>query len=293
MAFYKTASVPIISVYQSSGKFTKKAQQNDELTEQQDLAAREAINLLSRGTLQAIAKIYNLSEDINDYVFPVPRAVTADIPNNNADCFEHSELTRFSPFHRCQVYQTFRNDPLHVEHSAQDPKTARGYLPDVFYMQSRPEDRHVLCVVAVDTTKDRALGEGIADGSIDKFSMGCICAQVQCSVCNKIASSDRDLCECLLWYKMSNINGKLVFEKCLGVEFQELSVVRNPADPKAITQSLLRYAARMAAHNNVKESFNVISSLVDSNDAYEIGKYFNENANKLPESLLRLAEKLF
>lgn len=293
MAFYKTAAAPIVSVYQSSGKFTKRAQQNDEISEQQDQAAREAINLLSKGVLQAVAKIYNLSEDINDYIFPVPRSVTADIPNNNGDCFEHDELTRFSPYHRCQVYQTFRNDPLHIEHAANDPKTARGYLPDAFYMQLAPEDRHVLCVAAVDTTKDRALGEGIADGSINKFSMGCICAAVQCSFCNKVATSDRDLCDCLRWYKMSKINGKQVFERCRGVEFQELSVVQNPADVTATTQALLKYAARQAERNNIRESFSVISSLVSSEDAYEVGKFFKDNANRLPESMLRLADRLF
>ena len=293
MAFYKTAAAPIVSVYQSSGKFTKRAQQNDDMTEQQDQAAREAINLLSRGILQAVARIYNLSEDINDYIFPVPRAVTADVPNNNGDCFEHDELVRFSPYHRCQVYQTFRNDPLHIEHAASDPKTARGYLPDVFYTEKIPDDRHVLCIAAVDTTKDRALGEGVADGSINKFSMGCICAAVQCNVCKKVATSDRDLCDCLRWYKMSQINGKLAYERCKGVEFQELSVVENPADVKATTQALLKYAAQQAERNNVRESFSVISSLVSGPDAYEISKFFNENANRLPESMLRLADKLF
>jgi hypothetical protein len=292
MAFYKTAAAPIVSVYQSSGKFTKCAQQNDVVTEQQDQAARAAINLLSKDVLGAIAKIYNISEDINDYIFPVPRAVTASVPNNNGDSFGHDELTRFSSYHRCQVYQTFRNDPLHIEHAAGDPKTARGYLPDVFYMQSS-DDRHVLCVAGVDTTKDRALAEGVADGSINKFSMGCICAAVQCSVCNKIATSDRDLCECLRWYKMSKINGKLVYEHCRGVEFQELSVVQNPADITATTQALLKYAARQAERDNIRETFNVISSLVSSAEAYEVGKFFKENANRLPESMLRLADKLF
>jgi hypothetical protein len=292
MAFYKTASAPIVGVYQSSGKFTKRAQQTDEISEQQDKAVRQAINILSGDVLKAVAKIYNLSEDINDYIFPVPRAVTASIPNNNGDCFEHDELIRFSPQHKCQVYQTFRNDPLHVEHAASDPKTARGYLPDVFYMTSDPKDQHVLTVVGVDTTKDRALGEGVLDGSVNKFSMGCICASVICSYCAKEAYSDRDLCGHLLWYKMAKLNGKLVYERCCGVEFQELSAVHNPADPKAITQALLKYASRQAEMNNVRASFNVLSSLVSKEDSYEVSRFFQTNAGKLPDAMLRLADKL-
>ena len=292
MAFYKTASAPIVGVYQSSGKFTKRAQQNDDISEQQDKAVRQAINILSGDVLKAVAQIYNLSEDINDYIFPVPRAVTASVPNNNGDCFEHEELTRFSPQHKCQVYQTFRNDPLHVEHAASDPKTARGYLPDVFYMVSDPKDQHVLTVAGVDTTKDRALGEGVLDGTVNKFSMGCICASVICSYCDKEAHSDRDLCEHLLWYKMAKLNGKLVYERCRGVEFQELSAVHNPADPKAITQALLKYASRQAEMNNVRASFNVLSSLVSKEDTYEINRFFQMNVGKLPDAMLRLADKL-
>ncbi len=292
MAFYKTASAPIVGVYQSSGRFTKRAQQLDDISEQQDKTVRRAINILSSGVLEAVSKIYNLSSNIDDYVFPVPRAVTANAPNNNGDCFEHNELIRFSPLHKCQVYQTFRNDPLHVEHAAQDPKTARGYLPDVFYMTNDPQDYHVLTVVAVDTTKDRALAEGVLDGTVNKFSMGCICASVQCSYCSKIAYSDRELCEHLLWYKMAKLNGKLVFERCQGVEFQELSVVHHPADPKALTQALLKYASRQAEVSNTKVAFSVLSSLVSKSDAYEISRFFQMNVGKLPEAMLRLADKL-
>jgi hypothetical protein len=293
MPFYKTASAPIVGVYESSGKFTKRAQQNDDISEQQDRAVRQAINILSGDVLKAVARIYNLSDDINDYIFPVPRAVTASIPNNNGDCFEHEELTRFSPVHRCQVYQTFRNDPLHVEHAASDPKTARGYLPDVFYMTGDPKDHHVLTVVGVDTTKDRALAEGVLDGTVNKFSMGCICASVVCTYCNKEAFNDREMCDHLLWYKMAKLNGKLVYEKCRGVEFQELSAVKNPADPKALTQALLKYASRQAAQNNVRATLSVLSSLVSKEDAYEVARFFQANAGKLPDSMMRLADKLF
>jgi hypothetical protein len=92
---------------------------------------------------------------------------------------------------------------------------------------------------------------------------------------------------------MAKINNKLVFEKCQGVEFQELSAVHNPADPKAITQALLKYASRQAEMHDLKASFNVLSSLVSKQDAYEVGRFFSENTGKLPDAMLRLADKLF
>ena len=295
MAFYKTAKAPILGVYQSSGKFTKRAfQGGDQITERDEDAVKGVLNILSKDVLQAVSRVYNISANINDYIFPVPRAVTADVPNNNGDNFQHEELTRFSTDHRCQVFQTFRNDPLHVEHMASNPKTARGYIPDVHYITINADDKHVLTVVAMDATKDPPLAKGLLDGDIDSFSMGCICDSVRCSKCRHVAHSDKNLCECLKWYKMSTINGELIYEDCLGVEYQELSVVGTPADPKARTQALLRYASRQVGKNNIKTAFTVIGNLLENQeDQVEVARFFRMNANKLPNAMLRLADKLF
>jgi hypothetical protein len=293
MPFYKTAATPILGVYQSSGKFTKRAQQAADISDKEEDAVKQALNILSKDVLKAVSRVYNISDNINDYIFPVPRAVTADVPNNNGDNFQHDELTRFSTRHRCMVFQTFHNDPLQVEHCADNPKTARGYLPDVHYVTANAEDKHVLTVVAMDTRKDPPLAEGLLSGEVDSFSMGCICDQVKCSNCGHVANSDKDLCDCLRWYKMSKVNGKLVYEDCLGVEYQELSVVGNPADPKARTQALLKYASRCAAANDLKASFNVLSTMVDPEDQREVARFFHMNAGKLPDAMLRLADRLF
>lgn len=295
MPFYKTAQTSIISVYESSGKFTKRAAQNDDMTQQEDEAVKTALNILSKDVLKAVSKVYNISDNINDYIFPVPRAVTADEPNNNGDNFQHEELTRFSPNHRCLVFQTFRNDPLHVEHAAEDPKAARGYIPDAHYVTVKGNDKHVLTVVAMDTTKDMPLAEGLLSGEINTFSMGCICDQVKCSYskcASPIANSDRDLCDHLKWYKMSKIDGELIYEDCLGVEYQELSVVGNPADPKAKTQALLKYAARKAQIGQPRAAFSLLSTLITESDQMEVARFFSKNAGKLPEAMLRLADRL-
>jgi hypothetical protein len=289
MPFFKTANIPILGVYQSSGKFTKLSNKNPNID---DVEVKKSINLISKDLLNGVSKVYNISNDINDYIFPVPRAVTASVPNSNGDNFSHEELTRFSTRHRCLVYNTFKSVGLHVEHAASDPKTARGFIPDVHYMQENPKDKHVLTVVAMDTTKDPALGEGLLSGEIDSFSMGCICDSVECSYCGKIANSDRDMCDHLRYYKLSKIDNKLVYENCLGVEYQELSVVEHPADEKAITQLLLQKAASEQEKRCVEKSFNVISSLVSPKDQKEVARFFKENINRLPEAMIKLANKL-
>ena len=107
--FYKVADAPLLGFYQSSGKFHKFASKTADLTQEEDHVVKQTLSLLSTGKLKAISKIYNISSDINDYIFPIPRAVTAGTadfpqPNNNGDNFDHEELTRFSKDHKCLVY---------------------------------------------------------------------------------------------------------------------------------------------------------------------------------------------
>lgn len=290
--FHKIAATPILGVYQGSGKFSKCASKTADLTTVEDTVVKKAINLIAPDVIKSLAKVYNLSDNINEYIFPVVRCLTSNTPNSNGDRFSHEELTRFSSKHRCLVYQTFRNDPLHVEHIANDPKAARGFLPDVYYIQEDKDDMHVIAIAAVDTTKDAPLADGILSGDIDSFSMGCICDSVKCSYCHKEAFSDRDLCDHLQWHKMSKINGKLVYEDCLGVEYQELSVVGEPADNTARTQSILQLAASKQSEDS-HQAFVAISSLASSEDQLEIARYVHANIGKIPDALVRLANKLF
>ena len=295
MPFFRTASAPILGVYQSSGKFTKCAAQNSDITKSDDKQIKQSINLLSPDVLKSIARVYEISDNVNDYIFPVPRAVTANIPNGNGDRFTHDELIRFSSPHRCRVFETFRNDPLHVEHAADNPKTARGFLPDVYYMTKNPKDMHVLAVVAVDTKKDQPLADSILSGETNAFSMGCICESVKCSYskCGKVAYSDNELCDHLRFSKMARIDGEQIFEDCFGVEYQELSVVGTPADPKALTQALLQYAARKTKRVAGMDKPALITHFLDREDQEIAAEYFKRNIGHLPEALVRLAHILF
>ena len=293
MSLYRTANVDAVAVYQSSGKFFKLAQKMDNLSDEQQHVMKQSISLITKPKLAAVAKIYNISDRIDDYIFPVYRALRADYPNNNGDNFTHEELSRFSPMHRCQVYATFKNAPYHVEHAASDPKAARGFLPDAHYVTSQPKDRHVLVAAAVDATKDIPLAEGILAGDLNQCSMGCICEAVQCSWCHKVAYSDFELCDCLMHHKMSRINNQLIYEDCLGVEFQELSNVREAAEPTAVEQAILKYASRKHTYEENKKVFSPIASMVSVQDRIEIARFIQTNVNRLPEAMLRLADKLY
>jgi len=285
MAFFKTATASVVGIYRKNS-FNRIA---SAANEGHGRLARTAAKVLSPTKLRAIANIYNLSDNIDDYVFPVLRAVTADIPNDNGDRFTHQELTRFSPKHRCQVYETFRFDPYHVEHAASDPKTARGFLPDVRYNTDNHKDKHILCVAAIDTKKDPVLAEGILTGKLTDCSMGCVCEAVRCSACHHVAYNDDDLCDHLRFHMMATINGQLVFEDCLGVEFVELSQVSQGADRKAKVQTILD---RYEQHRR-SASFTPLASILSQDDCLEIATFVRNNLNILPDSMVKLVDKLF
>lgn len=287
--FFKTASIPVVAVLNHKGSFSRRA--SKDLSDKDNQEIKKQINLIKPEIVASISKLYNISPNIKDYIYVVARALTADIPNQNGDCFPDSELTRYSHQHRCQVYSTFRHCPIHVEHCASDPKTARGFIPDCSYHTASQEDKHVLCLVAIDTTKDKPLAEGILSGKTDSFSMGCTCQDVTCSLCNKTAKNDRDLCEHLAFHKMRKVGGKLIYEICGGVEYQELSVVGTPADPTAKTQQILRMAA--AQQLAKPDHWAPIASMLTEREQVELALYAEKNFDQIPDSLVKLLAKLF
>jgi hypothetical protein len=290
--FHKFASIQILSVVKPNGSFVKRASKKGQLTQEEQADVKTSINLIRPELVKSLAGLYNISPKVSDYIFVVARALTSDVPNQNGDCFTEKELTRFSSQHKCQVFETFRNCPIHVEHCASDPKTARGFIPDCSFNTKNANDKHVLCLVAVDTTKDKPLSQGLLEGKINSFSMGCTCQEVECSVCAKIAKNDRDLCEHLQYHKMRTIQGKKVYEVCHGVEYQELSVVGVPADPTALTQQILRAASRQVQSPDGSK-WSAIASMLSDRDQVELALFAQKNLDALPESLLKLLVKLY
>ncbi|MFA5132623.1 MAG: hypothetical protein WC444_04875 [Candidatus Paceibacterota bacterium] len=284
--FFKTASIPIIALFETNGKFHKLASQNDDLPGHALDKIKGKLNMFDKDMLKAIAKVYNISDKISDYVFPVPRAVTANIPNGNRDRFTDGELLRFAELHKCRVYETFRNDPIHIEHNAADPRTARGFIPDAAYNKYNHKDQHVLTIAAIDTKKDIPFAQGIISGEINKFSMGCICDSVKCGKCGKVASSEEDLCDCLKHDKMST------YSDCLGVEFKELSGVDNPADETATTQYMLMAASLRKMGVQAKEQAKIVNQILNRGEQVQLARYIKANINTLPESFLKLVQTI-
>lgn len=191
-----------------------------------------------KAKLEIVADTYKISKNPDDYVFVSVRALTANVPNENHDCFMEDELLRFDQKHGCKVYATFNLKPHHVNHRSSDPTQARGCIIDVHYNTKNAEHFPEL-LIAVDKTKDKKLAEGIASGELNAFSMGCACEHTLCSICGNKASTPSEFCTHISLYKGKEVEGKIAFEDCRRVAFEEESSVDDPADKQALTQEVI------------------------------------------------------
>lgn len=234
--FFKTAKVQVLAFNQEIDKpFTKSASVSK-------VASFYESNPITSGDIKAklekVADIYKISSDPKDYIYVAVRALTADVPNENYDCFAEKELLRFDTRHGCQVYQTFNFKPHHVNHRSADSTQARGVILDSYYNIKNAEHFPEI-LVAVDRTKDKRLAEGIASGELNGFSMGCSADFTICSICNHKASSPSEFCNHIRFHKGKEFDGKVAFESCEGVVFEEESSVDDPADKNALIQDVI------------------------------------------------------
>lgn len=200
--------------------------------------------------LNLVADIYDISKNQSDYVFVVARAVSAELPgepnpNENGDAFPRDELLRFDQRLARRVYKTFDYKPNHINHRAENPRTARGFILDSTYNAIDPNDQFVECLLAIDASKDAVYADGIRSGAIDAFSMGCIAEHTVCSICGNKATNRMEFCNHISGNKMKTFDGKRAYEICGGVCFEELSAVDQPADPKALAQEILSVQAQI------------------------------------------------
>jgi hypothetical protein len=188
-------------------------------------------NIVLKDLLEAVSDMYKISTDLNDYMFIVQRALTANVPNKNMDAFEDTELLDLKDDGRF-TYETFIGVPLLREHRDTEIDKAGGVVIGVYFDDENEYDKPVITLGALDTKKWSDVAYLLKQGSRIGFSMGCVVEKTVCSVCGNEAKTESQFCEHIrqkfgAWY------GK-AWEWCRGVWYKELSYVRQPADEKAL-----------------------------------------------------------
>lgn len=124
--------------------------------------------------LPAAAEAYNISPNLEDYIMvanlPI---VTVGIANRNMQAFPLEEVTYFDPHQGRIVYQTFINKPTHIDHCNQDPRQAKGIIPDASLIYVPKYDIWKINLITLwDRTKDYKLVDDIIKKKRTGYSMG-------------------------------------------------------------------------------------------------------------------------
>lgn len=185
---------------------------------------------------------YQISADINDYIFVPVFTIPSDIPNRNGVAFPLKTLLEFNVEQGCQAYKTFRGKPVHYEHKNENPLEAHGVIVDSFLRKLHGYGNgrvwKVMLLLALDRTKSPNLTQQIADGEMNSYSMGAWVDKYTCSYCNA------DVGKCshiphnspLCFYEK---DGKLVFKNMHGMSGFECSSVGTPAWSVAVSDKIL------------------------------------------------------
>jgi hypothetical protein len=306
MAFHKTAQVEVLGVFDGKDRqsFNKR------------VASKYIESNLSsipfEDILEEVADTYRISRKAEDYILVPCRALTANIPNENLDAFPLSALQEFNPNFGCRRYQTFNLRPHYVNHNAGNYSVSRGVVLDsslngentasdqvkrAVYEATGivPEyDVFTELLIAVDTTKDRPLADGYRSGSVRKFSMGCSCEHVQCSIpeCGKIATNDYDMCRHVrskharVPIKCEDGLYRVAFEWVLDPVFEEISAVHQPADITAeVQEGLLDFGSYG------KKLYASLDNL-NENDLREMTSFILKYSKSMPDKVAEILNNI-
>jgi hypothetical protein len=206
-----------------------------------------------------------ISQILPDYLYTVFRAVTANVPNMNADQFDDEELNRYDIRQAKKVYETFNGRSIFTNHQAEKVENSIGVIFDSYYDRSNADDMFVEIVMGIDKKKAGDIARGVETGRLRNGSMGCSITHSICTLCGTSVKTEKDFCTCLRNHRGGIYKGQRVAEKLRGVNFQEYSIVTVGADPKAnmryIISSVIDYK-RLPKAAESADIFNLMKILV-------------------------------
>jgi len=185
--------------------------------------------------------------DTDNFLYFKCRAISGSErygPNGNGDFFPWKEIKA--------AVNTFISKGFYIEHDSDDPEKAKGIIVKADALDDK---EYVECIVAVSKKDCPDICEEIKNGKIKSVSMGCLCAEAICPICNNVAHNEDELCKHMKPYldeahtmpnpefvkgkiydhpNIKEFNGKkIAYEINKKIVFNELSGVKQPADPSA------------------------------------------------------------
>jgi len=194
------------------------------------------------------AKELRISADVKDYLmYPVP-IMYSDLPNRNGVAFPLNELVKWNVRRGCQAYKGWSGCPMYEEHKSEDHTKALGVIADSALRRINGMGKgklwKVVCLAAIDRTKNVLLAKELESGALNSYSMGAMVDGYTCSHCGaEIDHCDHvSLKKPIDFYELNAAHGnELVYRNVVGIDPYELSVVRDPAYGTATSDHLITY----------------------------------------------------
>lgn len=194
------------------------------------------------------SKELHISANVNDYLmYPVP-IMYSDLPNRNGVAFPLGELAKWNVKRGCQAYAGWKGMPMFEEHHSEDHTKALGVIADSALRRINGMGKgklwKVVCLAAIDRTKNVLLAKELESGALNSYSMGAMVDGYTCSHCGaEIDHCDHvSLKKPIDFYELNAAHGnELVYRNVVGIDPYELSVVRDPAYGTATSDHLITY----------------------------------------------------
>jgi hypothetical protein len=169
--------------------------------------------------------------------------------NQNGDAFPERELLAEVVDQRSgktiRAYQTFIEKGLFTDHKSSEVENIRGIILDAEYDH---KSKGVDLLIALDKVSYPELARQITAGYSAQVSMGTAVTHSYCSICGNKAITEHDYCDHVKRGKAVVMAGQpRVYEINNGLNFIELSVVGNAADPRARIRTIVASAKQIRA----------------------------------------------
>ena len=192
-------------------------------------------HVLDYSWLKGASDTYQISPDINSYLFTEVPIVTVGYPNRNLHAFSMEEVSYFDPRFGKFVYQTFTGKPTYADHSNTDFTKAKGVHFDASLRKVPGWDVwKIYVLLGYCREKDPSLVNKIERGQRRGYSMGAWVSAFVNSITGQITNGNK-----ALKYPPGTVcDGILSYSQCCGVDYFETSSVESPADVSAESHQL-------------------------------------------------------
>jgi len=215
--------------------------------------------LLDKQEINYTGDVYNFEvEDDNSYCVG---NVGYAVHNCNNDIFPESELIL--------AHKKWTGKPLCIDHKSSSVDHVRGFIVDTYYDRKL---KRVVALCALDKKNYPELAHKVSARVTPSVSMGTAVSTAICSDCGRIAKVEADFC--------NHMQQKTAYgEINIGLNPIELSIVVNPADPKAKIKHIIAAAENLNNYVKMKEAQLKKVAAPEFSASFNLSDYDKDNGN--------------